>query len=208
MAHAHLVAATRRAALLGAAAVLTTAAAPARYKYAPADGDMSLGKPTAPVTIIEYGSVGCPHCAHWDTEVFPQLKAKYIDTGQVRFVFREMLTGQPQLAALGFMTARCVPAKNYFDVIHELFARQAAIIEGRQLRPPLVEIAQKYGLAEPTWEACVMNDAKFAELRTRVERNAGLDNVQYTPFFVVNGKPMGDAIDLAAFDKAIAAAKA
>jgi protein-disulfide isomerase len=73
-------------------AVVLAAAAPADV-MAPESGDMVMGREHAPVTVIEYASVGCPHCAAWDAEVFPTLKARYIDSGRVRFVLREMPNG-------------------------------------------------------------------------------------------------------------------
>ena len=69
--------------------------------------DMTLGNPKAPVTVIEYASVSCPHCAAFNNDVFPTLKAKYIDTGKVFYVAREALTSDPSIAAAGFLTARC-----------------------------------------------------------------------------------------------------
>src|SRR5690242_6120560 len=77
---------------------------------APAKGDMSLGNAQAKVTVVEYASVGCPVCAKWQAEVYPAFKAKYIDTGKVHYIFREMLVGEgPEIAvaANGFQVARC-----------------------------------------------------------------------------------------------------
>ena len=81
------------------------------------EGDRALGSADAQVTVIEYASTSCPHCAEYHAEVFPAIEARYIDTGQVRYVFREMLTGEPRLAQAGFMLARCAPEDRYFDVI-------------------------------------------------------------------------------------------
>src|SRR5665213_1004091 len=88
------------------------------------DPDMALGSLRAPVTVIEYASVGCPHCAVWARTVFPAFKKKYINTGKVRFVFREMLTGDPALAAAGFLVARCAAPAKYFQVVDAIFADQ------------------------------------------------------------------------------------
>src|SRR5260370_34178229 len=71
------------------------------------EGDMSLGSPNAKVTVIEYASLGCPICAKWNNEVFPDFKAKYVDTGKVHYVLREFLTGDAPIAAAGFLLARC-----------------------------------------------------------------------------------------------------
>jgi protein-disulfide isomerase len=196
----------RRWALVALAAVISTAAAPAPYRYTPAKDDKAIGKASAPVTVIEYGSVACPHCADWDNEVFPAFKAKYVDTGKVRFVFREMLTGNPQLAAAGFITARCVAPDHYFDVVHDIMRQQADIYKGGQLRPPLVAIAAKYGLGEVAFDACLQNEKNFDAVNERSNLNAGLDDVDGTPTFVINGvkltgehslEKLGEAIDAA-----------
>ena len=85
--------------VLGVAFALTALAGAARAVPAHEPDDMTLGSPKAPVTIIEYASVGCPHCARWSNEVFAAFKAKYVDSGRARFVVREMLNGDPDLAA-------------------------------------------------------------------------------------------------------------
>jgi protein-disulfide isomerase len=200
---------TRRLAVVAlAAATLMTTAADAPYRYTPAEGDMTLGKADAPVTVIEYASVACPHCATWDNEVFPAFKAKYIDTGKVRFVFRELLTADPQLAGAGFITARCAPPARYFDVVHDIMRQQADIYKGRELRGPLLEIAKRAGLTEEAWTACLGNDAMIEALNARSDRNGALDDVNSTPTFVINGVKLQGGHDLAALDAAITAAPA
>lgn len=92
-------------------------------------GDRAIGSANAPVTLIEYASTSCPHCADFHDEVYPTIESRYVETGQVRFVFREMLTGQPQLAQAGFMLARCAPEDRYFDVIGLLMDQQQAIFQ-------------------------------------------------------------------------------
>src|SRR4051812_5990791 len=94
--------------VLALAAALTLGVCGAGAAFAAAaNDDMVMGKANAPITVIEYASVGCPHCADWNKEVFPAFKAKYIDTGQVRYIAREILAGDPNLAAAGFLIARC-----------------------------------------------------------------------------------------------------
>src|ERR1700744_5268888 len=90
--------------------------------------DMSLGNPNAKVTVIEYASVACPHCARFNNDVFPAFKAKYIDTGKIHYVFREMLVGgdaEMQMAAAGFLMARCAGKDKYFSVVDAIFHGQA-----------------------------------------------------------------------------------
>jgi protein-disulfide isomerase len=191
---------------LFAAAVLAYAAAPAPYRYTPAHDDKSIGNPAAPVTVIEYGSVACPHCAAWDREVFPAFKAKYIDTGKVHFVFREMLTGNPQLAAAGFVTARCAPPGKYFDVVHAIMKQQDDIYRGRELRAPLVAIGKSVGLSEAALDACLNNQKNYDAVNARSDLNAALDHVDGTPAFIVNGVKLDGEQTLEQLDKAISSA--
>ncbi|HET9159866.1 MAG TPA: DsbA family protein [Caulobacteraceae bacterium] len=189
-----------------AAAVLACAAAPAPYRYVPAHDDKSIGSPSAPVTVIEYGSVACPHCAAWDRDVFPAFKKKYIDTGKVRFVFREMLTGDPSLAAAGFVTARCAPPNKYFDVVHAIMRQQDEIYRGRQIRPPLIAIAKGVGLSEEKLTACLNDPHNLTAANTRSDLNAAMDSVDGTPAFVVNGIKLDGEQTLEQLDKAISSA--
>src|SRR6202007_355378 len=86
------------------------------------DGDVALGSDSAPVTIIEYASMTCPHCAHFSETTFPELKKRYIDTGKVRFIFREFPFDK--VAAAAFMLARCAGKDRYMAVVETLFAKQ------------------------------------------------------------------------------------
>ena len=108
-------------ALLGLAVSLA-ACKPAGGPGAVASGDMSLGNPNAKVTVIEYASLGCPICAKWNNDIFPAFKTKYIDTGKVRYVLKEMLTGDEPVAAAGFLLARCAGKDKYFQVVDAVFA--------------------------------------------------------------------------------------
>ena len=90
-----------------------------------AEGDMALGAPEgAKVTVVEYASPTCIHCAMWQKNTWPAFKAKYVDTNKVRYVFRELPTPPTEIAAAGVLLARCAGPDKYFDVIHELLANQ------------------------------------------------------------------------------------
>src|SRR5262249_40103804 len=112
------------ASALGAAALAWPLLAHAQSFVTP--DDMVLGSPNARLTLIEYASAACPHCAHFHETVFPQLKARYIDTGKVFFIFRETLTAPAPVALAGFQVARCngADAQEYFSRIGEIFADQ------------------------------------------------------------------------------------
>ena len=172
----------------------------------PAAGtDMALGNPRARVTVIEYASVGCPHCAVWARTVFPAFKKKYVDTGKVRFVLREMLTGDPALAAAGFLTARCATPSKYFQVVDAIFADQEEI--ARRGAPALLQIAKAAGLSEAQFVACLKDEAALKALTERTESDAREHGVNGTPTFFVGGLKLENEQSLAELDAAIARAR-
>ena len=191
-----------RHALLSLAFLFLAGAAHAAPAYA--TGDLALGNPKARIVVDEYASLSCTHCAHFNNEVFPAFKAKYIDTGKVRYVLHEFLTEPANVAAIGFITARCAGPDKYFQVVDSLFRRQAEIFETRQLRPVLLEVAKTAGLTEAQVTACVADPANGEALEARVKAGEAR-GVDSTPFFFVNGVKV-DGVTLADLDKAIAAA--
>ncbi len=157
--------------------------------------EMTMGDPHAKVTVIEYASVACPICAAFGTQVFPEFKQKYIDTGKVRFVFREALTGNPALAASGFLLARCAGKDKYFKVVEAVFRAQDEIYEpGTETIQPAVahdvlsKIAQQAGLSEQQMNSCITDDKGLEALNARVEKSSRKDNIEATPTFIINGK--------------------
>jgi protein-disulfide isomerase len=197
---------------LALAAIAALAAAPALAATAPKPqptaGDMSLGAPRAKVQVVEYASLSCPHCARFNNDVFPAFKAKYVDTGQVRYTLREMLTPPAQVAAAGFLMARCAGPSKYFKVVDEVFKSQSrwAQADG-DLKPIFLEIAKNNGLSEAQLDACLGDQAALAALKARVESavDAGVNS---TPTFFVNGKKVGAGeMTLEQLDAAVAEAK-
>jgi protein-disulfide isomerase len=171
------------------------------------EGDMALGSPKAPVTVIEYASVTCPHCARWEAEVFPAFKKKYVDTGRVRYVLREFPTPPEDLAEAGFLIARCAPSAKFFDVVQTLFAAQKELYETKDARAWLLKGGSAAGLGEEQVKACIESEGNQKALAERIEANAKAFDVKGTPTFIVNGKAMGDGeVTLADLDTAIAAA--
>ena len=193
--------ATRRATLAGGLALAAAPVLAAAFK--PQPDDMALGNPRARVTVVEYASVGCPHCAHWNNEVFPAFKAKYIDTGKVRFVVRECLTGNPQLAAAGFLVARCAEKGRYFDVIDQVYRRQEEIYQSTGV---LREIAKGAGLTDAAYDACLADQKGLDALQARTDRHVQVDKVNSTPSFDINGQRTDGFMTLEQLDTAIAAA--
>jgi protein-disulfide isomerase len=170
--------------------------------------DMAIGAPQARVTVIEYASVGCPHCAAWNNTVFPGFKTTYIDTGRVRFVVREMLTGAPAVATAGFMLARCAGPARYFQVIDALYRRQAEMFQpGVRAGSILEEIAKAAGLDEAAFQACIDDQKGLEALNARVLRHVEDDKVDSTPVFFVGGQRYAGELTLAQLATAIRAAR-
>ncbi|HLY80417.1 MAG TPA: DsbA family protein [Caulobacteraceae bacterium] len=163
----------------------------------PEPGDMALGSAKARVTVIEYASVGCPHCADWRHDVFPTLKAKYIDTGRMRFVVREMITGDATIATAGFMLARCAGPEKYFQVTDAVYARQGQMWgKAANAGAVLGEIAKSAGMTEEAFEACIDDQKGLDALNARVAQHSK-DGVDSTPTFFVNGKRYDEPLTLA-----------
>jgi protein-disulfide isomerase len=150
-----------------------------------APDDMVMGSPKAPITVVEYGSVGCPHCGTWARDVFPAFKAKYIDTGQVKFVFREVLMGDPAMAAAGFLTARCAGKAKYFQVVDAIFDAQPEMARTGEDMPSLNLIALQAGLTQAKFAACLGDHVALAALQARSDRYLAQDHITGTPTFMV-----------------------
>jgi protein-disulfide isomerase len=190
-----------------AAALALAASFAAAAVTDPQSDDMALGKATARVTVVEYASVGCPHCAKWANEVFPAFKAKYVDTGKARFVLRELLTGDPALAAAGFMVARCAGPAKYFDVVDGVYQHQAEMFTPGASRGDLLEgVAKSAGMSDEAFQACLTTQANLDALNARADRHH-LDGIDSTPTFFVNGQRIDGEVPLDQLAAAIRAAE-
>lgn len=201
---------TRRLALLGLLApALAACSQGGGASSGPVPDDMSLGNPNAKVTVVEYASVACPVCGRWYKEVWPTFKARYVDTGKIHYVFREMLVGdqnEQAIAASGFLLARCAGKDKYFSVVDAVFKSQPGLFSDPN--SVLVGIAKTVGLSEAQFDACVRNESALSALTARVQSNSTNGKVDATPTFVINGKALDAGYQpLAAIDAAIAAAQ-
>ena len=152
-----------------------------------AEGDMALGAPEgAKVTVVEYASVTCVHCAAWQEETWPAFKARYVDTNKVRYVFREIPTPPQDIAVAGFLIARCAGPDKYFDVVHDIMASQKEWQAGVNPRDTLFRIGGGAGLSQQQINDCIRDEdaIKAMETRIRAAQDAGVNN---TPTFLVNG---------------------
>src|SRR5579875_2697932 len=150
--------------------------------------DMSLGDAKAPVTIIEYASMTCPHCAHFQETTFPELKKRYIDTGKVRYIFREFPLDN--LAAAAFMLARCageLDSSKYYAMIDTLFAQQRTWAVEKPI-PPLMTIAKQAGFTEKSFNECLANQKLLSGIEDVRQRAIKEFQVDSTPTFFINGK--------------------
>ena len=169
--------------------------------------DMSMGNPKAKIEIIEYASLSCPHCAHFNEAVFPALKAKYVDTGKVRYTLKEFLTPPETVAAAGFLMARCAGPAKYFKVVDEVFRSQPRWQSG-SVRPILQEIGAANGLDAAKFDACLQDQAAVDAVTARTKRAIEQDQVNSTPTLFINGKRVEKTpLTPADLDAAIAAAK-
>jgi protein-disulfide isomerase len=164
-------------------------------------GEMSMGDEKAPITVIEYASMTCPHCAHFSEATFPELKTKYIDTGKVRFIFREFPLDQ--LAAAGFILARCAGPDKYFPIIETLFATQKEWVVQRPLAP-LTAIAKQAGLSQEAFEACLDNKVMIEGIEKVRNQASEKFGVNATPTFFVNGKRLSGALSMEELEKEFA----
>jgi Protein-disulfide isomerase len=169
--------------------------------------DMSLGDPNAKVKVVEYASVTCSHCATFNQNTFEEFKAKYIDTGKVQYTLKEFLTPPEQVAAAGFLVARCAGKDKYFTVIDALFRSQQEMFQSGDLRGGLLRVAQSAGMTEEQFNACVQDEKALTALNARVEKAIRQDGITATPTFIINGKKVKEGdITMAELDAAIAEA--
>lgn len=163
-------------------------------------GDEAVGPDDAPVTIIEYASMTCPHCARFAVDTFPQLKKKYIDTGKVRFILREFPFDA--LAAGAFMLARCVDKDRYYTVIDFLFRTQKDWVVDHPLEP-LLKTVKQVGFTEESFNACLDNQKALNSIQWVRKHAAEELNVKVTPTFFINGQMTEGAMSLEELEKRI-----
>lgn len=176
--------------------------------------DIVFGDENAPVTLVEYASWTCPACLVFHTRVMPSIKADYIDTGKVKWVFREFPTAPANVTVAGFALARCTEGEAYYDLLDELFVRQDAIMTLARQGGPVVEALKQVGVnhgieGDEAFQACLDSQDNLDAIRASIAaaRGKGVDS---TPTFFLNGEQM-DAnarISVAAFTAELDAALA
>jgi protein-disulfide isomerase len=165
-------------------------------------GDKIQGDAKAPVTIIEYASLTCPHCEHFHATVYPVLKKNYIDTGKVRFIFREFPRDPVDIGA--FMLARCAPADKYFPMIDVLFDQQKNWAFTKDAAKQLLMIAKQAGFTEESFDKC-LSDKKLAEDIRNVGKHAYEKfKVDSPPTLFINGQVVRGEMTPEGMEKALA----
>ena len=149
-------------------------------------GDRVLGDPNAPVTIMEFSSLSCPHCARFHKETLPELKKKYIDTGKVKLVYKDFPFGTQ--ATVAAMVARCLPPKRYFKFLDVLFLNQELWAWENNFHAPLSRIAKMAGMSQEKYEACVQTDENLNAVAAAKMVGTNEHEVQATPTFIINGE--------------------
>lgn len=169
-----------------------------------ASDEKILGSKDAPVTIIEYASMTCGHCASFHTKVFPDIKEKYIETGKARLVFREFPVSPKDIRAIAaFMLARCADDDKYFPMIDVLFKQQTQWARAENPIPVLENISKLAGFTQETFNACLKNQQvmdKVLAVRNKAANNYGVSG---TPTFFINGKKHVGTTGVEEFSKLI-----
>jgi len=163
-------------------------------------GERVLGPADAPVTIVEYASMSCPHCGAFHRETFDAFKEKYVDSGQVRFMFREFPLNSP--AYVVALLARCSPEERYFTVVDAYFDHQERWMTAEDTKVAIFDIAKQLGFTQQSFDECISNQAIFTGLENEMKRGAAF-GVQATPTFFINGKKAQGALSLEDLDKEI-----
>lgn len=177
---------------------------------APACGDTAapdrltpraLGAEDAPVTMVEYSSLTCPHCATFHRETLPKIKETYIDTGKVRLVFSDFPLDS--LAMAGSMLARCMKPERDFGFLESLFRTQATWARSPQPQVELQRLARFAGMGESEFEACIRDRDLLRSIQARAAEAGRDHDIRRTPSFVINGEKIEGARSFEEFSEVI-----
>lgn len=154
-------------------------------------GDRALGNPNAPIVVIEYASLTCPHCRNFHANVFPEVKRQYIDTGKVRYIVREFPIGRS--AGNAAIINRCAPPEEYFSLLDAFLSRQSEWVSQEVRLDAIYGVAKSSGMSRETFDKCLSNQAIIDGLN-EVKQRGRQFGVVGTPTFFVNGRKAQGAI--------------
>ncbi len=151
------------------------------------DSDFYIGDPNAPVTIIEYASMSCSHCADFHNNTLNEIKEEYVDTGKVKFAFRDFPFNYPALA--GSMMMRCVPNNVRYDYMNALYKLQNKWVSRdiTKTKAELYKIMQSGGMQQEEFDSCLANVDLENDILDEVMQAQGEFNIRSTPSFIING---------------------
>jgi protein-disulfide isomerase len=162
-------------------------------------GDMVMGSETAPVTIVEYASLTCPHCREFAVHTFPELKKRFIDTGKVRYIFREFALNDVDLLAI--VSVRCASKEKFFPLIDTLYEKQDIWAVNNPVQP-LLGILKQAGFTDESFKACASNQKIIEGVKAQRETGSKV-GVNSTPTFFINGEKQVGAIGIDQLEKLI-----
>lgn len=165
--------------------------------------DRVMGNPDAPVTITEFASMTCPHCAHFATQVQPLVKAQLVETGKAKFIFREFPLDQYALKAS--MLARCAPADKFYDLIEVIFRNQDRWVKAEDPIKSLKQLGTLTGMDDAYMDACMNNTELQNAILSRVTEAQGKYSIRSTPTFVFNdgAETLTGGADAAKFEEIV-----
>jgi len=159
--------------------------------YAEIEGDHALGSPTAPISMIIYASVTCPHCASWFNSIWPDIKRNYVETNKLRVVIREFPTPPANIAVIGFQIANCAPEDQFFDMIEHQMREQDNIfisLKAGTGKATYLEIAKKAGLVdEAAMNTCLESQSGIERINKSMTL-AKTAEINSVPSFIINGQ--------------------
>ena len=196
----------RRTVLAGMLA-LPVAASPAMVLadgHEPVLGDVVLGDADAPVTIVEYASLTCPHCSSFHINTWPQVKEAYVDTGKVKFILREVYFDKEGLWAS--MTARCGGEKGYYPMMDTFLKQQREWTRSDNIGEAIQQIGRRAGLSNDQLSACLADREYAKTLLEAYQTNAAADEIRSTPSFIIDGEVHSGSMSFEEFSELVDAA--
>jgi len=167
-------------------------------------GDKILGDENAPVTIVEYASMTCGHCANFHKTTWPALKEQYVDTGKVRFIFREFPLNNEAYAMS--MLARCAPADKYFEIVDIMFEQLRSGALSGEFLPALTSLSKQIGYTQESFNECLTDQGLLDALAAEADRASQRFGVKSTPTFFINGELHSGAMSIEKMGEIIEAA--